>query len=312
MYNKDYILIIGGSNADITGFPNSRFIPRDSNPGAVGISAGGVGRNIAENIARLQIPVKLLSVVGNDAFGDLILNESSAAGIDTSTVIRSKTMPTSAYLCIMDEARDLFAAVSDMKIMSELTSELIHKNSFTLKNAASVIIDNNIDPETIAAVKKENPRRILFDAVSGKKLRRSIEQIRDIDTVKLNEIEAEILSGIKITCRNDAEEASAIIFDRCIDNIFITLGAGGAHYRCTNGSYFCEPYNLPLKNTTGAGDAFLAGIAYGYYNEITGKELLEYGNACAAAAAASEETVSDRITPELIRQIIEGDNDEIQ
>lgn len=312
MSGKRKVIVIGGSNVDITGTPDTELVSGDSNPGGVSISAGGVGRNIAENAARLGLPVSLISAVGDDYFGGYLKSVCRQAGIDTENIITDNSRSTSAYLCIMDGRDDLAAAVSDMKITETLSPELISSMKPLISGAAIVIIDNNIRPAAIEAVKAAGANRILFDAVSGKKLRRSIDAVCDIDTVKLNAIEAEILSGVPVNSTTDAERAADIIRKRNIEHVFITLGAAGAFYSCRQGNWTAAPYPLAVKNITGAGDAFLAGIAYGHYNGTSGQDLLNIGTACAAAAAASEKTVSDKINPELIKQIITGGMNELQ
>ena len=121
MRNDSYITVIGGSNTDISGFPQADYSPQDSNPGRITLSAGGVGRNIAENIARLGCTVNLLSAVGNDGFGTFLLEECRKAGVETEEILISESMPSSAYLCIMDQYNDLQAAVNDMEIIRLLT-----------------------------------------------------------------------------------------------------------------------------------------------------------------------------------------------
>lgn len=311
MNSNDYILVIGGSNVDITGIPDAELVPADSNPGSIFISGGGVGRNIAENIARLKLPVRLLTAVGNDYFGEFLKSECLRAGINIDSIITSSLLPTSAYLCIMNGNNEMSSAVNDMKIMSELSHKIIATHRDLISGAAMVVADNNISSETLEAVKAAGPQRLLFDAVSGKKLKRTAGLINNIDTVKLNSIEAEILSDIRVNSASEAEIAAEIIAKRGIKHIFITMGSAGALYYNAGSCCFSKPYNLPLRNATGAGDAFLAGIAYGHYNGITGADLLYCGTACAAAAAASEKTVSDKINPELIMQIITGGINEI-
>ncbi|MDC7226298.1 MAG: carbohydrate kinase family protein [Spirochaetales bacterium] len=307
MKRQEYILVIGGSNADISGIPQTKFVPGDSNPGFVNIAAGGVGRNIAENIARLDCPVKLLSAVGNDHFGNFLKHECISAGIDITALITSDKMRTSSYLCINDTEHEMIAAVSDMEIITCIGPDLIRQHSCMIAEASSVVIDNNISPETIDAVKRTGCRRILFDAVSGKKLQRSMNSIRNIDTVKLNRLEAELLSVTSISGLKEAEKASEIIAERGIHNVFITMGAEGAHYRSTCGCFNIAASTLPVRNTTGAGDAFLAGIACGQFHSLEGLELLEYGAACAALAAASVKTVPKDMNPAIIDKIINGD-----
>ena len=65
---ENYVTVIGGSNMDIQGFPNNPLVMKDSNPGKVDISMGGVGRNIAENLSRLDVNTKLISAMGNDLY----------------------------------------------------------------------------------------------------------------------------------------------------------------------------------------------------------------------------------------------------
>ena len=304
------MLVIGGSNVDIMGTPVDRLVPEDSNPGKVTISAGGVGRNVAENIARLGILVKLLSAVGADHFGEYLKSVCREAGIDTGEIISFRENPTSAYLCIMERNRDMYIAVNDMKIMERIGPVEIQSRRGLLSEAEMVIIDNNLTPDTIEAVKSAGCKRILFDAVSGKKLQKTKEKIYGIDTVKLNALEAGILSGIRVNSRETAFGASEIIMRRDIKNVFITLGSDGAVYSTAEGRWHAPPAGLPVRNTTGAGDAFLAGIACGFHNKLGGQELLDYGTACAAAAAASEMTVAEDLTPERIREILNGENNE--
>lgn len=84
--NKTYVTVIGGSNIDIQGFPKNKLLMNNSNPGEINISLGGVGRNIAENICRLGISTKLISALGNDTYGNLILSKCKEYGDRKSVV----------------------------------------------------------------------------------------------------------------------------------------------------------------------------------------------------------------------------------
>lgn len=97
------ILVVGGANLDITGSCFNRLIPGDSNPGIIKNSAGGVGRNIAENLQRLHIETSLLSIIGRDFGGSLILQHCNDTGIDTSAIFEHETLSTGTYMAINNQ-----------------------------------------------------------------------------------------------------------------------------------------------------------------------------------------------------------------
>jgi pseudouridine kinase len=148
---------------------------------------------------------------------------------------------------------------------------------------------------------------ILFDAVSGLKLTRVLSLINGINTVKLNSIEAGILSGINIKTANDTEKAADIISGRNIDNVFITRGAEGSIYSRGENRWRRKPKSLSITNSTGAGDAFMAGIAYGMFYGKKGGDLLKTASICASFAAASEKTVPENLTSIEVERIFQGD-----
>ena len=302
-----YITVIGGSNVDITGLPDSRFSPGDSNPGRISMTAGGVGRNIAENTARLGIRTELLTAIAGDSFGDFLMRECSEANIGMGNAAVLSGAATSVYNSIMDERGELRAAVSDMEITEEITSGYLLKNKELIQRSDIVITDNNISGEALTELIGLREGRILFDAVSGIKLKKRADLVRGMDTVKLNDIEAEILSGIRIETPEDASEASEIISKRGISHIFITLGAAGALYSCGAGRWFLSPKSVTSVNTTGCGDAFMAGIAWGRLQGRSGRELLRCATACAEIAAASSLTVSREMSCAALEKKLEGE-----
>ena len=311
MTRKKYILTIGGSNLDITGITRGVFRAHDSNPGSITLSAGGVGRNIAENLARLKIPVRLVTAIGDDDFGRILIDRCKTSGIDMSHSLISEDSATSTYVAIMDDKKGLAAAVSDMKIMEMLTPRFLEKLFPVIDGASVVIADNNLSPESLELLKKRRCGSLLFDAVSGVKLKSAIEIVRDIDTIKVNALEAEILSGVTIKDHKSAEKAAAVIIGRGFKNVFITIGAEGALLGTSDECWFTPPPEFTVVNTTGAGDAFMAGAAYGIFKGMHGEELLKTGSACAALASASENTVSEQINPENVNKILEGDYSEL-
>ena len=131
-YIKPYACVIGGLNVDLQGSSDLPLVFNDSNPGEIEMSAGGVGRNIAENLARISIPSKILSYVGADALGDFVINKTTTANVDTSLLIEHSTLPTSQYLSLLDDNNDMLVSISDMRIIDEMTIQDINNWKDTL------------------------------------------------------------------------------------------------------------------------------------------------------------------------------------
>ena len=144
-----YIAGIGGANMDIHGRGDKKLVMRDSNPGSLHTSLGGVCRNICENLARLGVDIKLVTVVGDDYKGKSIISGCEAAGIDMSA---AKVIPgerSSSYVSIMDEDGDMLLAMSDMHIIKRLDAALVDDNASLLCDADMVICDGNLSAQTV-------------------------------------------------------------------------------------------------------------------------------------------------------------------
>jgi pseudouridine kinase len=124
------VVVIGGANIDLRGKPVGEVLERHtSNPGKINVGSGGVGRNIAHNLALLNVPVTLLSAVGDDGEGIRILEEAGKAGVRTEQMIISGEHPTGIYLAILDEKGEMEVAVSDMRILEEITVDYLRSKA---------------------------------------------------------------------------------------------------------------------------------------------------------------------------------------
>ena len=119
MDKQPYIVGVGAANADLNGASLAPIHLRDSNPGHISLSAGGVTRNVCENLARLGADVKLLSCVGDDTFGAFIRRSCEDAGIDASHLYEARDASSSMYLSILDADGDMLVGMSDMRIVQQ-------------------------------------------------------------------------------------------------------------------------------------------------------------------------------------------------
>ena len=142
MGNQPYIVGVGAANLDLNGASCAPIHLRDSNPGHISLSAGGVTRNVCENLARLGADVKLLSCVGDDVFGSYICRSCVEAGIDISHLHEARGAHSSIYLSILDADGDMLVGMSDMRIVQQdLPADYLPSQKQLIQGAKVVTCD---------------------------------------------------------------------------------------------------------------------------------------------------------------------------
>jgi len=300
MNENDYVVVVGGVNVDIGGKPDAPLIQNDSNPGKIFTSLGGVGRNIAHNMSLLGLKVKLITALGEDEHGRMIKESCEKLGIDISGYCSCPNDSTSSYLFIADQNGDMSVAISDMNIYRNVTPEYLETRIDEINNAKLVIMDTNIPTESIAYLAKKCKVPILADPVSCTKAARLLPSLSEMFAVTPNALEARILTGVKVEDDNSLEDAVKVFFDAGVKNVFITLGADGLYVADKEGGEHIK--NLPGKliNATGAGDAMMAGFAYGYAKEKSLKETALIGLAAASIAIEGSGTINEEMSIEKV------------
>ena len=283
VHTAPYVTVVGGVNMDIGGWPSEVPVDRDSNPGAVRMSLGGVGRNIAHNMSLLGLDVRMVTAFGDDLYAQKIAASCGELGIDIS---QSPVIPeghTSTYLFINDEKGDMLLAVSDMDIYRHLTPQLLSQRQKLLSGSQVLVIDTNIPAESIAYLAENCPVPIFADPVSTAKAVKLQPVLGRLHTLKPNRIEAELakafyvkqdmgLGGGMLVTNPIPEEYSmdADVINKAIDEAVEEAKAQGIHGKETT------PFLLAkIKDLTG-GDSLASNIQ------------LVYNNAKLAAATAVE------------------------
>lgn len=294
---EKYVIVIGGSNMDILGMPTNSLIMSDSNPGSISTSPGGVGRNIAENIALLGLECKLLSAVGNDLYGNQLLDKTLSSGVDVHYVKQVSDKSTSTYLSILDETGDMKVALSDMSITKDIDIAYIQQNSDLIKTASLVVLDTNLDEEVLTyIISTFKDCRFIVDTVSTTKAVKVIPLLSKLFCIKPNLVEAEVLLNMKIKTDTDIRHALQLFLKLGISHPMITLGQKGVAYIDGQDLKVVPSSKTTIVNANGAGDAFTAGITYGFYSNSTIKETIQTGNMAAKIALESAETVNPNMS----------------
>ena len=304
--NNSYVLVLGASIVDILGFSRSKYTQKDSIPGNIKISLGGVCRNIAENMARVGVNTKFISIVGDDEQGRNILEHSKIIGYDMehSLILENKATPT--YLAILDEEGEMVSAIVDMQSLGAMDEEFIDAKKEVICNAEYTVLDSD-NPELLEHILKvyEGKTKFVLDPVSAAKAEKVKHLIKYFHTIKPNRYEAEILSGIKINSYEDVKKAGEYFLSLGIQNVFISLDSEGTYY--TNGieEGKIKACNVTVKNTTGAGDSFVAGLGYGYMNNLSLKDTLKYAMAMSVITIKHEDTINPKMSDDYVKYYLE-------
>ena len=305
--NNPYILVLGASIVDIFGFCGRSYAQRDSIPGHIKISFGGVCRNIAENLARVGINTEFISTLGDDENGKSILEHSRRFGYNMENSLFLKGESTPTYMAILNPPGDMESAVVDMESLNKMDEVFIEGKHEVFANAEYTIVDSD-NPVLLEYILKkyEGKSKFILDPVSAKKARKIRHLIKYFHTVKPNRFETEALCGFKIETDDDLKKAGRFFIEQGVKNVFISLDSDGIYYITSEGEEgtlaCCESINV--KNVTGAGDSFVAGIGYGYMNNLSIKDTLKYSMAMSIITITHEETINPAMSNELVNDLI--------
>lgn len=302
---SNFVTVIGGSNVDIQGSPNTDLTMFDSNPGKVDISLGGVGRNICENISKLGINTKLLSAIGNDVYGNKILSECKKLNIDISDCYISDSHPTSMYLSILNNDNDMQLAISHMDIIEKIDVDYIVSKHSSIKDSLAIVLDTNLSFEVIDYISRTYTNIPIFiDTVSTNKSLKIKDIIGRFNTIKPNKLEAEILSDIKINSKDDLQKCAQYFLDEGVKNVFITLGQDGVFCANENETLLLPGFKVNAISATGAGDAFMSALVYSYLNNFNLKDSAEFSTAASILALSHKNTINPSMSVDSVEKIL--------
>lgn len=294
------VVVIGGANVDIKGQTDGQALAGTSNPGTVTITAGGVGRNIAHNLALLGLDVSLAAMVGDDANAEVIATATREAGVDVSLLQRTSGA-SGTYLAMLDHNGELISAINAMACADRMTAAMLEKMAPELRAADFLVADCNI-PETclgwVAQFASREGIRLLIEPVSVPKSAK-LKGIAGLKAfaVTPNRDQAEAIGGSR-----DWAVAALTIHDMGFENLVIHAGAEGA-YLSVNGNALIHIETASsgtLRDVTGAGDAAVAGLVWGLVKGYDMRESVYFGQRAAAIKLRSSQSVADVLTPEAL------------
>jgi pseudouridine kinase len=307
-------------NIDIQGKSSLPYRPKDSNPGFLKLFPGGVGRNIAENLARLGSRVELVSVLGDDEFSGILESSCASVGIGLEGSLRLKDSPASSYLCLLDADGSLVGAVSSMDSMDSLVPERLAERRALLDSAELILVDANLCQASIAWLAARYPPGakgplLGFDPVSVKKAVRGKAFLASFAFAKPNREEAAVLTGLAPAAA--PAELARGLRAAGLGEAFVSLGREGLLAEAGGERWMARlparlPTGLEPVNASGAGDAAAAAVAWGLLRGRSLGEPLGLGERCALAlaaamlASASESPVNPEMCAARLHELAEG------
>ena len=297
------IVVIGTVFVDIKGFPDDVYSPTGRNAGRIETVHGGVGRNVAEDIANVELRPTLVSMVDNTAAGAEVLDKLRRHKVNTDFMI-SCPDGMGIWLAVFDNTGDLAGSISKRPRSEPLLSLLKQKGDDIFSGCDSIVLEIDLDHDIVKTVfhYAEKYGKKVYAVVSNMVI---ASQRRDffqsIDCFVCNLQEAGILFVDDFTAL-EPEALTEVLYDRLkkanIPSMVVTLGSRGSVYASLDGDRgYYPPETVKVRDTTGAGDAFCAGVAIGLTYGKSMLESVKIGTHLAASVITISESTCPRFLP---------------
>ena len=298
------MVVIGTVFVDIKGFPDDLYIPEGRNAGRVEIVHGGVGRNVAEDIANVELRPRFVGMVEDTAEGAEVLRKLKNHKVNTDYLAVTQD-GMGMWLAVFNNGGDIAGSISKRPTSDAMLRMLEEKGDEIFADADSIVIEIDLDKELIKTVFRyaEKYHKKVYAVVANMSIasqRRDF--LQSIDCFVCNAQEAGILfvcdfSGL--TPEELCEELSRRVVSARIPSMVVTMGSRGAVYADMNGDKGVYPARkVKVRDTTGAGDAFCAGVAIGLTYGKTMREAVEIGTRLASSVITVSENVCPRFLPQ--------------
>ncbi len=305
MERSPYIVVLGASIVDITGFSAVKYRSHNSNPGCVKVSMGGVCRNIAETTARLGIDTTFISIIGDDYHGRSIFEHSKEIGYDMSNSLFLKGCSTPTYMAILDEKGEMVSAIVDMWSANQMTPHFIDSKEEIISNAAYTFVDAD-HPELLEYILKrfKGKTKFVLDPISAAKAEKIKHLLPYFHTVKPNRFEAEMLVGYPLNNSDHLLRAAEDLLALGIEKVFISLDENGILYADAEHKGIMMARGAKVVNVTGAGDSFVAGLGYGFMKELNLHDTVKFAIGASLLTISHESTIHPNMCEAAVQNIM--------
>ncbi len=299
------VLVIGSALLDVRGTSDHMITSGKHQLGHINNHVSGVARNIAENLARLEVETVLLSAVADDDIGQHLLTQSTRSGVDCSHVLRVHGARNACTLTIKNTAGTTLATVDDYSIMEYLDSDYLIEHESLFRDASLIVMDTTLTEdalETLVELATRYKVRICADPTSPLLAGKLCKYIPNLYLIVPNASETVSLCSLDepATDRESATKIARQLVSMGADIAVVTLGDIGLAYADPSGGGYIRAVQTEVIDPTGAGDALSGAIIFGILNDVPVDEALRLGVTAASLTLASEETVLPELSQELL------------
>jgi ribokinase len=256
------IVVVGSANTDMV--VQTERIPKPGETvlgGEFILAAGGKGANQAVSAARLGASVTLVARVGEDIFGDRAIQNFQQEGINTRYVFRDAGSPSGVALIIVDRKGENVISVAP-GANGRLSQEDVHLASSAIEKAQVLLLQLEVPLDTVRSAARlafEAGVKVILNPAPAQEL--DDDLLSHVSVLTPNETETEILTGIPVSDEESAQRAAAVLHDRGVESVIITMGARGSFISSADTHCLVPSRRITAVDTTAAGDAFNGALA---------------------------------------------------
>lgn len=277
---KKKVAVIGTVFVDCKGFSDNEFNPAGRNLGQVKFFHGGVGRNVAETLGNLAVPVTFVSTVDKSGIGMEVAARLETAHIDTRHLVYTEAQGMGFWLAILDNKGDLAGAISQMPDLTKLQEHLTTNGEAVVAKADAIVLELDLNihiTRQVLTLAKAMGKPVYGIPGNLSVILENIDILGSLESFICNDIEATKLLNAPIN-RDNPEEIISLLRPfvelHGMESMVITLGSEGSVFydRAANQGGHQPVFPVKLVDSSGAGDAFFAGTVMGL---VTGHSLPE-------------------------------------
>lgn len=299
------IFCIGAMNIDRIYELKGPFVKGTSNPVQSTVTAGGVARNIAENLGRLDQSVSLLSLAGNDGDYEMIKRHTQSH-VNMNYVEQLSSSNTSAYTAVLDATGEMEFAFANMDICDEMSVEWINRYKEVLKGAKMLVVDLNLPADSVATLidfAKAQSIPLTIIPVSGPKMNHLPDNLAGVQWLIVNQDESESFFDVRVNGEEDFIALGKRWLEVGVENVLITRGMQPSLYMNKEAFHLLKPPSNPqVVDVTGAGDSYAAGLIYGQVAGYSPLESLAMAMTNAYHTISATTTVRKNLTAASLQQ----------
>ncbi len=290
------VVVVGACGVDVIAAPKHLPALGERSPSGMRLDFGGVGHNVAANLALLGQPVRIISVLGRDVWGDLVQQHLEALGIDTQGVLRTDEA-TGVYVGVLHPQGGIAYSLYAEGALNALTPEHLRQHEGLFQDAAAVFVDANVPRRTLRtlfALARRYRLPVVADPATPALAARLRPYLARLAVVTPNHREAAALVGYDLP-QDDFSvllQAARALVAQGVDLAIITLAEFGVCYATSEASGHIPALKTALVDPTGAGDALTAAVMYALLHGIPVDDAVRLGIAAAALTLASPGTVA--------------------